>query len=224
MRWSPLDPVAFPGSPCPNLTRLRVCLCLLCSQLARIADSKDHVFPVNDGFQALQGIIHSVSRATCSGTAYSGPSGPRSAAQCPRCLSLRLVVLFLRHTPLYIFLSAVLHFSLLTFTPVSILLCQVFTLQWKTKKWKRVLPWQWARLQAVLVLEALWPIAVLLSDLSFPSHDWLQPPLRPLQAQPLSPAHQRYFPPVAFSLGCPLMIIWTGVLESSLVILKGLFF
>ena len=36
---------------------------LLCSQLARIADSKDHVFPVNDGFQALQGIIHSVSRA-----------------------------------------------------------------------------------------------------------------------------------------------------------------
>nr|KAF6428914.1 ANTXR cell adhesion molecule 1 [Molossus molossus] len=33
------------------------------TQLARIADSKDHVFPVNDGFQALQGIIHSVSRA-----------------------------------------------------------------------------------------------------------------------------------------------------------------
>ncbi|KAK7808207.1 hypothetical protein U0070_016932, partial [Myodes glareolus] len=31
------------------------------TQLARIADSKDHVFPVNDGFQALQGIIHSVS-------------------------------------------------------------------------------------------------------------------------------------------------------------------
>lgn len=29
------------------------------TQLARIADSKDHVFPVNDGFQALQGIIHS---------------------------------------------------------------------------------------------------------------------------------------------------------------------
>lgn len=76
MRWSPLDPVAFPGSPCPNLTRLRMCLCLLCSQLARIADSKDHVFPVNDGFQALQGIIHSVSRATSSGTEYSGPSGP----------------------------------------------------------------------------------------------------------------------------------------------------
>lgn len=34
---------------------------VFCSQLARIADSKDHVFPVNDGFQALQGIIHSVS-------------------------------------------------------------------------------------------------------------------------------------------------------------------
>lgn len=31
------------------------------TQLARIADSKDHVFPVNDGFQALQGIIHSIS-------------------------------------------------------------------------------------------------------------------------------------------------------------------
>lgn len=76
MRWSPLDPEAFPGSPCPNLTRLGVCLCLLCSQLARIADSKDHVFPVNDGFQALQGIIHSVSRAASSGTEYSGPSGP----------------------------------------------------------------------------------------------------------------------------------------------------
>lgn len=30
-------------------------------QLARIADSKDHVFPVNDGFEALQGIIDSVS-------------------------------------------------------------------------------------------------------------------------------------------------------------------
>ncbi|OWK49558.1 Anthrax toxin receptor 1, partial [Lonchura striata] len=31
------------------------------TQLARIADSRDHVFPVNDGFQALQGIIDSVS-------------------------------------------------------------------------------------------------------------------------------------------------------------------
>lgn len=34
---------------------------LLLCQLARIADSKDHVFPVNDGFEALQGIIDSVS-------------------------------------------------------------------------------------------------------------------------------------------------------------------
>lgn len=33
------------------------------NQLARIADSKDHVFPVNDGFEALQGIIDSVSLA-----------------------------------------------------------------------------------------------------------------------------------------------------------------
>ncbi|KAG8141172.1 hypothetical protein E2320_006829 [Naja naja] len=30
------------------------------TQLARIADSKDHVFPVNDGFEALQGIIDSI--------------------------------------------------------------------------------------------------------------------------------------------------------------------
>lgn len=29
-------------------------------QLSTIADSKDHVFPVNDGFEALQGIIDSV--------------------------------------------------------------------------------------------------------------------------------------------------------------------
>jgi len=58
---------------------------------------------------------------------------PWSAAQWPHCLSLRLVVLFLRHTPLYIFVSAVFHFSLLPFTRVSILLCQFFTLQWKTK-------------------------------------------------------------------------------------------
>ena len=55
--------MAFLSSPRPSLTHLRVCLCLLCPQLARIADSKDHVFPVNDGFQALQGVIHSVSRA-----------------------------------------------------------------------------------------------------------------------------------------------------------------
>lgn len=31
------------------------------SQLAKIADSKDHVFPVNGGFEALQGVIDSVS-------------------------------------------------------------------------------------------------------------------------------------------------------------------
>nr|3N2N_A Chain A, Anthrax toxin receptor 1 [Homo sapiens]3N2N_B Chain B, Anthrax toxin receptor 1 [Homo sapiens]3N2N_C Chain C, Anthrax toxin receptor 1 [Homo sapiens]3N2N_D Chain D, Anthrax toxin receptor 1 [Homo sapiens]3N2N_E Chain E, Anthrax toxin receptor 1 [Homo sapiens]3N2N_F Chain F, Anthrax toxin receptor 1 [Homo sapiens]6ADL_R Chain R, Anthrax toxin receptor 1 [Homo sapiens]6ADM_R Chain R, Anthrax toxin receptor 1 [Homo sapiens]6ADR_R Chain R, Anthrax toxin receptor 1 [Homo sapiens] len=35
------------------------------TQLARIADSKDHVFPVNDGFQALQGIIHSILKKSC---------------------------------------------------------------------------------------------------------------------------------------------------------------
>lgn len=30
------------------------------SQLAEIADTKDQVFPVNDGFHALKGIINSV--------------------------------------------------------------------------------------------------------------------------------------------------------------------
>lgn len=34
-------------------------------QLAKIADSKDHVFPVNDGFEALQGVIDSVRRFSC---------------------------------------------------------------------------------------------------------------------------------------------------------------
>lgn len=29
-------------------------------QLAKIADSKDHVFPVNGGFEALQSVIDSV--------------------------------------------------------------------------------------------------------------------------------------------------------------------
>lgn len=33
----------------------------LSHQLAKIADSKDHVFPVNGGFEALQGVIDSVS-------------------------------------------------------------------------------------------------------------------------------------------------------------------
>lgn len=34
-------------------------------QLANIADSKDHVFPVNDGFEALQGVIDSVRSFSC---------------------------------------------------------------------------------------------------------------------------------------------------------------
>lgn len=32
-------------------------------QLSTIADSKDHVFPVNDGFEALQSVIDSVQKA-----------------------------------------------------------------------------------------------------------------------------------------------------------------
>ncbi|XP_062410765.1 anthrax toxin receptor 1-like [Sardina pilchardus] len=35
------------------------------TQLATIADSKDHVFPVNDGFQALQGVIDSILKRSC---------------------------------------------------------------------------------------------------------------------------------------------------------------
>uniref|UniRef100_A0A674F1P6 Anthrax toxin receptor 1 n=1 Tax=Salmo trutta TaxID=8032 RepID=A0A674F1P6_SALTR len=35
------------------------------TQLATIADSKDHVFPVNDGFEALQGVIDSILKKSC---------------------------------------------------------------------------------------------------------------------------------------------------------------
>ncbi|MGH0125738.1 UNVERIFIED_CONTAM: hypothetical protein FKN15_001572 [Acipenser sinensis] len=35
------------------------------TQLAKIADSKDHVFPVNDGFEALQGVIDSILKKSC---------------------------------------------------------------------------------------------------------------------------------------------------------------
>uniref|UniRef100_A0A3Q3WNL1 Anthrax toxin receptor 1 n=1 Tax=Mola mola TaxID=94237 RepID=A0A3Q3WNL1_MOLML len=35
------------------------------AQLSTIADSKDHVFPVNDGFEALQGVIDSILKRSC---------------------------------------------------------------------------------------------------------------------------------------------------------------
>ncbi|XP_056288645.1 anthrax toxin receptor 1-like [Pseudoliparis swirei] len=35
------------------------------TQLSMIADSKDHVFPVNDGFDALQGVIDSILKRSC---------------------------------------------------------------------------------------------------------------------------------------------------------------
>nr|XP_046203338.1 anthrax toxin receptor 1-like isoform X1 [Oncorhynchus gorbuscha] len=35
------------------------------TQLAMIADSKDHVFPVNGGFEALQGVIDSILKKSC---------------------------------------------------------------------------------------------------------------------------------------------------------------
>ncbi|XP_053729875.1 anthrax toxin receptor 1-like [Synchiropus splendidus] len=35
------------------------------TQLSKIADSKDHVFPVNDGFEALQGVIDSILKRSC---------------------------------------------------------------------------------------------------------------------------------------------------------------
>uniref|UniRef100_A0A8D2PI81 Anthrax toxin receptor 1 n=1 Tax=Zosterops lateralis melanops TaxID=1220523 RepID=A0A8D2PI81_ZOSLA len=42
--------------------------------LARIADSKDHVFPVNDGFEALQGIIDSILKKSCIEILAAEPS------------------------------------------------------------------------------------------------------------------------------------------------------
>lgn len=44
------------------------------TQLARIADSKDHVFPVNDGFTALQGIIDSILKKSCIEILAAEPS------------------------------------------------------------------------------------------------------------------------------------------------------
>ena len=35
-------------------------------QLAEVADTKDQVFPVKDGFHALRGIVNSVSVAVCA--------------------------------------------------------------------------------------------------------------------------------------------------------------
>ena len=186
MRWSPLDPLAFPGSPCLNLTRLGVCVCLLCSQLARIADSKDHVFPVNDGFQALQGIIHSVSSSASSGTEYSGPSAPWSAAPCPRRPSLRLVFLVLE-----------------THAFVCLCICGVPTSPSCLSHGFLFFCGSSSPYSGKLKMEGSPALAVSrtsgsshtgssgahclpLSDLSFPNHDWLQPPFRPLQAQPLS--------------------------------------
>uniref|UniRef100_A0A4W3HCD4 ANTXR cell adhesion molecule 1 n=1 Tax=Callorhinchus milii TaxID=7868 RepID=A0A4W3HCD4_CALMI len=44
------------------------------TQLARIADSKDHVFPVNDGFEALQDIIDSILKKSCIEILAAEPS------------------------------------------------------------------------------------------------------------------------------------------------------
>ncbi|XP_067879530.1 anthrax toxin receptor 1-like isoform X2 [Heterodontus francisci] len=44
------------------------------TQLARIADSKDHVFPVNDGFEALHGIINSILKKSCIEILAAEPS------------------------------------------------------------------------------------------------------------------------------------------------------
>lgn len=44
------------------------------TQLANIADSKDHVFPVNDGFQALQGVIDSILKKSCIEILAAEPS------------------------------------------------------------------------------------------------------------------------------------------------------
>ncbi|KAF7665658.1 hypothetical protein LDENG_00136060 [Lucifuga dentata] len=44
------------------------------TQLAKIADSKDHVFPVNDGFEALQGVIDSILKKSCIEILAAEPS------------------------------------------------------------------------------------------------------------------------------------------------------
>lgn len=44
------------------------------TQLATIADSQDHVFPVNDGFEALQGIIGSILKRSCIEILAAEPS------------------------------------------------------------------------------------------------------------------------------------------------------
>ncbi|KAL4609273.1 anthrax toxin receptor 1-like isoform X1 [Arapaima gigas] len=44
------------------------------TQLATIADSKDHVFPVNDGFEALQGVINSILKRSCIEILAAEPS------------------------------------------------------------------------------------------------------------------------------------------------------
>ncbi|XP_071338642.1 anthrax toxin receptor 1 [Trachinotus anak] len=44
------------------------------TQLAKIADSKDHVFPVTDGFEALQGVIDSILKKSCIEILAAEPS------------------------------------------------------------------------------------------------------------------------------------------------------
>uniref|UniRef100_A0A8C7YDW5 ANTXR cell adhesion molecule 1a n=1 Tax=Oryzias sinensis TaxID=183150 RepID=A0A8C7YDW5_9TELE len=44
------------------------------TQLAKIADGKDHVFPVNDGFNALQGAIDSILKKSCIEILAAEPS------------------------------------------------------------------------------------------------------------------------------------------------------
>ncbi|KAI4872028.1 hypothetical protein NFI96_004939 [Prochilodus magdalenae] len=44
------------------------------TQLANIADSKDHVFPVNGGFEALQSVIDSILRRSCIEILAAEPS------------------------------------------------------------------------------------------------------------------------------------------------------
>ncbi|XP_028312966.1 anthrax toxin receptor 1 isoform X2 [Gouania willdenowi] len=44
------------------------------TQLAKIADSKDHVFPVNDGFEALQSVIDKILKKSCIEILAAEPS------------------------------------------------------------------------------------------------------------------------------------------------------
>lgn len=156
-------------------------VCLLCSQLARIADSKDHVFPVNDGFQALQGIIHSVSRALRLRLDTRASSAPWSAINTPIPALWGWWFSAWENIPWYIFVSVTSHFSLLLLIPVSFSHSPLPLLSYNGKlKMKGSLLCQRAKLQAAPRFHTGKTVVdgVDLTDLSFPNHVWAQAAFR----------------------------------------------